>query len=157
MPSLCAEKGDAFAQDLARLEWAIVSVIHAADPPPLTLAALATLAPHEFARQRLVARPALQLLQLRYPVNAYYYDFWHDRAPAISEPAPSSVLVQRSGQTVYRRELPSAAAALLASLISGTPVASALAADGGADPDAIGEWFREWVGSGLFSGLAPAD
>ena len=135
----------------------MVSVIHAPDPAPLTLAALAALDPREFARCKLIAKPSLQLLALRYPVNAFYHAFHHEDGPAIPVAEPVSVLVQRQGSTVYRRELSPVAAKLLQSLLDGMPIAAALAAEGGDDPKAVSAWFREWVGDGLFTGLAAAD
>ena len=155
MIALCTEQGNAVAADLARLEWAIVEVIHAPAPAPLTLTTLALLDPRAFAQSRLVATPALRLLSLSHPVSAYYHAFRHEQAPVLPGATPSCVLVQRSGIQVFRRELPSTEAKVLRSLLDGVSVGSALAADGGSEPEAVSEWFQNWIGAGLFTALLP--
>ncbi len=169
-----------FATDLARLEWAIVEVIHAEGVDPLTTGRLSAVAPESWAKARLVVTPALRLLRSSFPVNAYYQSV---RAGGVERSAvdkdglpeggganevahpcvpladPSAVVVYRNGATIWRMDLEDAAFDLLQALASGKSLGSALDETAGS-LDGDGEeaaaqrvmgWFRDWVSSGLFS------
>ena len=160
-----------FAIELARLEWAIVEVIHAEGVDPLTTGRLSAVAPESWAQARLVVTPALRLLRSSFPVNAYYQavraggversaggadEVAHPRVPSAD---PSAVVVYRNGATIWRMDLEDAAFDLLQALASGKSLGSALDETAGG-LDGVGEeaaaqrvmgWFRDWVSSGLFS------
>ncbi len=152
-----------FIADLAALEWAIVEVIHAASAEPLTMAGLADVPPARWGDARLVATPAFRLLRSRYPVNQYFQAFRRDESPAVPQPEAAAVVVYRSGPTIWRMDLTAAAFDLLHALTSGRTLAGAFedananesfaGVDESEAAARVGSWFRDWVSSGLFSGV----
>jgi hypothetical protein len=78
MADLLSPRGgplDAFASDLARLEWALVEAIHAPPAPELTPERLAAVGADGSTDLRLVAAPSARLLRFGHPVNRYYQAF----------------------------------------------------------------------------------
>jgi hypothetical protein len=176
MATHCAEQPDAAARfwaDLARLEWALVEMIHAEDAPPLPGEELARMAPSDWASAKLVPSDTLRVLRFEHPVNGFYrafreHAFGADRAggddqdagaPEIPAPAPEALAVYRQGFTLWRMELTPAMAELLEDLARGTPLGPALAAMEArfSDPDALTAaakdvmaWFSAWVTGGFF-------
>lgn len=156
------DAGRAFASDLARLEWALVEVVHAETKPPLAADALRGLGPEDFARATLVASPALRVLRFDYPVNRFYQAFCVDGAPDLPAPEASAVAAHRSGLSVYRLELEPPMRVLLAALTNGETLARALAAlerelspeELGLAQERVSEWFGAWIASGFFTALA---
>ncbi|MCL2450794.1 MAG: DNA-binding domain-containing protein, partial [Polyangiaceae bacterium] len=119
----------AFARDLARLEWAIVEVIHAPGAPPLSAEALGEVPPEGWAGARIEATPALRVVCGDYAVNAYYQATRDRKAPPIPSrcaPSPSAVAVYRSGPTVWRMDLTPPMHAVLERLRAGETLAGAL-------------------------------
>ena len=150
-----------FAHDLARLEWALVEVIHAEVAERLEPDALARVRPEDWPRARLVASPALCVLAFSYPVNRFYQAFRDGGQPEMPQPEPSAVVVQRSGLSLYRLGLEPAMRLLLEPLVAGRTLGEALAAlERGLSPAELliaqarlAEWFGEWIASGFFSAL----
>jgi len=150
-----------FAAELAELEWALVTVIHAETRPALAPDALARVRPEDWARARLVPSPALSVLTFRYPVNAFYQAFRAGNAPILPAPEPSAVAVHRAGLKLYRHDLQPLAAHLLAALVRGELLGVALEGlEHAASPEALAsaqsrlsEWFSGWVSAGFFSSL----
>lgn len=150
-----------FMSDLARLEWAIVEVIHAPSADPLTPSGLSTVPVEQWTDARLMTTPAFRLLRFAYPVNTYLQALREGQAPVIPEPASSAAAVYRSGATIWRMDLSDPMCDLLQSLASGETLGSALERGAGAFEDIaedvaarrVMDWFREWVASGLFSGV----
>ncbi len=150
----------AFCRDLARLEWAVAEVFDAEETPPLTEADLASIAPGEWERARLVPVAALRLLVLDHDAGAHL-DALRDgkrRLPPVRR-CRSRVVVYRRGYAVFRREQEAPAFALLADLVEGVPVGEAVAralarrrARLRAD-DAF-RLFRDWASMGLFRAVA---
>lgn len=144
-----------FLLDLARLEWALVEVIHAPTPPRLTPAALRSIPPERWPNLRFSGSPSLRLLPSRWPVNRYLQAFRSGEAPALPKPNPSCLLVYRQGFTVWRMDLSPLTHGLLASLLSGVPLGEALeAVEGHAGADQVMRWFEAWVSGGVFTGVA---
>ncbi len=150
-----------FIADLAALEWAIVEVIHAASADPLTMTGLGEIPASRWADARLMATPAFRLLRSGYPVNRYFQAFREGNDPAPPEPEASAVVVYRSGPTIWRMDLSEAAFELLHALTSGQSLAASLegasqalsGVDESEAAERVGRWFRDWVSSGLFSGV----
>jgi hypothetical protein len=151
LPGFC--EGACHAE-LARLEWAIVTAIHADDGTPLAASSLAELSPESFSRVALTPSPALQLLTLRYPVDAYYQAYLDRRAPEMPALCPTYVVVRRRAAQVVREPLMAAAAALLSRLVRGEPVAAALeaAASSGMTAEQVSASFQAWFTHGYFVG-----
>jgi hypothetical protein len=151
-----------FLTDLASLEWAIVEVIHAPGAEPLTLAGLSDVPIEQWADARLATTPAFRLLRFRYPVNLHFQAFREGRRPAVPEAAASAAAVYRNTRTIWRMDLTDPMFDLLGALASGDTLGASLERAAAAFAD-VGEdvavtrvmaWFREWVQSGLFSGVS---
>jgi hypothetical protein len=148
-----------FAVELARLEWALVEVVHAPSARGFTPAALSTIPAAAWKTARLRASPTLRLLSFEYPVNAYFQAFRDGSAPARPEPRRSWTAISRRGLPVTRTELEPAAAALLEDLLSGAPLESAVneLARRSEEPariaDELPRWLADWVASGFFSAV----
>jgi hypothetical protein len=146
-----------FVAELARLEWALVEVIHADAETILESGALAGVAEDAWPRLRLVPSPALRVLRCDYPVHRYYRAFVEDEAPGLPEPEPCGVAVCRRTDDVWRFGLTLPWLGLLESLRDGTPLAEALVAFEATaserDASALQQTFGEWVAAGFFAGI----
>ena len=152
-----------FASELAQLEWALVKAVHGSDARQLAPAALAALSLADWETAALVPSPTLTLLATTYPVNGYLQAFRDDRAPEVPpDPAPSWVVVCRTGIDVWRIDLEAPLGKLFALLVSGEPLAATLACVGtgsfGGDridsETAVRQAFSQWMRAGCFSGIA---
>ena len=168
MPELCRHSpllaaGDFYAE-LARLEWTLLEVTHAALSPPLDLQALQQVAPEDWARARLTPSASLRVLTFEYPVNAH---FQACRAHDIVQPppaaSPSATAVYRRGVELWRMDLTPAMNRVLAALMRGERLADALGqiAVDEQDPEALAEaersvmvWFQAWVTSSFFTAIS---
>jgi len=150
MAAVCDEQGLAFEADLARLEWAMVEVIHAASAPQLTMDRLAAIPMESWAGARLVAAQGVRIVETAFPVNAYYQDVKEDRGPERPAPAAAITVVYRPAKTVWRMGLSPVMATVLRALLTGDALERALDHAAGEAPEQVMGWFREWIASGLF-------
>ncbi len=146
----------AFCRDLARLEWAVTEVFDAPETPPLTEADLASLAPSQWERARLVPVAALRLVTLDHDCGAHLDALRNRerRRPPILR-RRSRVVVYRRSYAVLRREQTAAAFTLLGDLVAGLAVGRALARaldrrGGRLRADEAFPLFRDWAAMGLF-------
>ena len=170
MAELCrdADLGDfaphrEFLAELAELEWALVEIIHAKEPPPFDLAALKAIPVERWGPAHLVRSEAVRVLHFKHPVNAYYQACRvEDELPAIPAPAPSATAVYRRGWRLWRMDLTPAMTRVLDALLDGTTIEASLSRIGvdEADPAAVAEaersvmvWFSEWMQGGFFAGV----
>jgi hypothetical protein len=146
--------------ELARLEWALVEMIHAPPAPVLALAELQTIAPEAWANARLPASGTVRILRFQFPINRYFQSFRDGDAPTMPSAEPSVTAVYRRGFVVWRMDLTPAMAGLVDALFSGATLGEALAtiAVHAEDAEALAEaernvmlWFREWVAGGFFA------
>jgi hypothetical protein len=79
----------AYAADLARLEWSIAVAFAAPDAPVLTRAALASVAPGDFAGQRFALTPSLALIACGFPVQTVRARFEHEDDGAVWTEPPA--------------------------------------------------------------------
>jgi hypothetical protein len=150
-----------FAADLAALEWAVVLAIHAPTAPPLTAEDLARVSIESWSEIRLVPNPSLGVHAFDYPVNAYFSARRRGEAVALPAARHCSVAVYRTEQSVWRLELTTPMATLVASLSRGETLGASLSLvaaqlDGVSEAEAaqsVTTWFRHAVSSGLFSGI----
>lgn len=141
------------AVDIARIERAMEDVFDAPAAVPLTATEFAAVG----EATRLRVNPALVLLTLRYPANAYMNALRRDGRPRIPRPKVTHVIVFRRGFQVLRREQEPEQFRLLRALAAGKPLAAAIRASigrraGSADRVAkrLRRWFEEWAGAHLF-------
>lgn len=130
-----------YLPDLARLEWKVNLVLHAADAEPLEIARLATLGEAELEDLRFEPHPAAQLLRCGFPADA----IWHavlerdEGAMAAIDLAdgPVWLLVQRTRGDVRAVRLSEPEWRVAASLFSGHSLGAALAAASCAEPHTL--------------------
>ena len=141
------------AVDIARIERAMEDVFDAPRVEPMTAAEFAAVG----EGTRLQVNPALALLELRYPANAYMNALRRGERPRIPRPRATQVIVFRRGFQVLRREQEPEQFRLLRALIAGKPLEAAVRSSigrGTASADRVatrlGRWFEEWAGAQLF-------
>jgi hypothetical protein len=148
-----------FAADLARLEWALVEVVHEPVSESLAVDALATIPAARWQTARLLPSRALRVLGFDYPVNDFFRAFREERAPQLPLRAPSATAVYRQGLSLWRMDLEPRAALLLKDLVAGVPLAAAVArletrghAAGTNEELArlLPQWLSSWVQGGFF-------
>lgn len=163
MSALCkVEDLPGFCADLATLEWAVVTGIHAPTAPALGFEDLGKVPPERWAGARFGANPSLSILRLDYAVNAYLQSFRNGAAPPGPPAAARNVVaVYRTGKAVWRLELDLALVTLVEALAAGATleaglgqVQTLLADRTEAEAAAlVSTCFRHAVSSGLFSTL----
>ena len=146
-----------FAADVARIERAMEEVFDAPRAEPMTAAQYAEIGAGEWSRLTLRVTPALVLLKLRYPANAYMTALRRGEKPRLPKPRATHVIVFRRGYQVFRRDQEAEQWKLLESLAAGKPLGAAVRASirgsaAGADRVAkhLGKWFEEWASAHLF-------
>jgi hypothetical protein len=155
----CRQRG--FILDLARLEWAMVEVLHAQAAPVFSVAALQAIPAERWARMRLRPSATVRVLRFRHPANAYLQAEREDRHPRIPRPAASATAIYRRGFRVWRMDLTPPMAGLLDALFAGRPLERALATVArqrrGEPQDQVladvMRWFSGWVDGGFFASL----
>jgi hypothetical protein len=145
------------AVDVARIERAMEDVFDAPRAQPLTAAEFAALGAGDWDGVTLRVTPALQLLKLRYPANAYMNALRRGERPRLPRPRATFAIVFRRGFSVLRRDQEPEQFRLLEALVAGRPLAAAVRASigrRGARADRVarrlGKWFEEWAGAHLF-------
>lgn len=165
LAALCRTRSEPwahFASDLARLEWALVEVVHEPASVGLPPDALARVPAGRWQTARLLPNPGLRVLGFDYPVNDFFQAFRDERTPEIPTPAPTATAVYRQGLALWRMGLEPRAALLLKELLSGVPLATAVATlekrsqAAGTSGDLavlLPQWLGSWVQSGFFRGI----
>jgi hypothetical protein len=123
--------GLAYLPDVARLEWAMHEVFHAAAPPPFPLERLAAVPPAGHAALRFVASPACRLLASPWPVHHLWAMYQPGAAWDESfdlHAGGVKLLVRRSGFEIELEALPAAEFAMLSRLAAGHALGAALEA-----------------------------
>jgi hypothetical protein len=159
MSSFCRARpgpASAFSADLAALEWSMVEVLHEALTERLPEGALSAIPPSAWPTASFVSSHSVRVLELGYPVNAYFQAYNTDGQPSVPEPAWSATAVFRDGPTIWRMDLSRAMHVLITALFRGSSLGGALdaLAVGGwvTDEDApqVMRWFHDWVRYGFF-------
>jgi hypothetical protein len=145
----------AFLSDLARLEWAMVEVLHAASAPTLSLAGLQQLAPEEWATITMSAAPTLRFLEFDYPANNFLQAMRDEKHPPIPAREWSATAVYREKFTVWRMGFTRPMAGVLTRLLRGATLGDALDSLEltNTDEGDVMVWFREWVSGGFFGAV----
>lgn len=118
--------------DMARMDWALRQAFDAADAPPLQGAALAALAPEDWAGLVLRLQPGAQRVTLAHAIEPAWRALraWEPESgapqPELDAPAPHAheLLVWRPGLETRWRSLEPLEAALLAAVADGQPFAA---------------------------------
>jgi hypothetical protein len=129
MENFCRTEEDVragFRADLARLEWALVEILHAEDAAPLAAQQLTRAPTAAWADAWLLASHTLRVCRFDYPVNAFFRAFKDDEAPTVPAAAPVALAVYRQGFTLWRMVLTPAMADLLEDLVRGATLGDAV-------------------------------
>lgn len=127
-----------YLPDLARLEWALHRVFHAADRPALNPARIRAALEADDGAIALGLNPACRALAARYPVQR----IWHahqgpgDPPPLEIAPEVTFLLVARRGDETFIEPLSTPEFAVLHALARGEALDYALGDAAGLDPDA---------------------
>lgn len=144
-----------YLADTARLEAQWTRAYHAADIAPLTVEALAGLAPELLGGARLAPHPAAALVRSAYSVGMIWQAHQGDEVGAQTVMTPESVVITRPEFDVRVHVIVEADAVFAASLLRGDSIGEAAAAAFDADPTF--DFGRAIVGLtslGAFAGLA---
>ena len=144
-----------FLSDLARLEWAMVEVLHAPAAPTLSLAGLSQLEPERWADIKLAPSPTLRFFELGYPVNNFLQAMRDDKNPPIPARAWAATAVYRQSFTVWRMNFTRPMASVLSALLAGRTLGDALEpldTSNTREGDVM-IWFREWISGGFFGAI----
>ena len=147
--------------ELARWEWTMTGVFDAPDATPLTHEALAGVAPQQWARLRFTWHPSVRRLALSWNVPQIWQALTEDRErpQASLNAAPLPWLLWRHELTTYFRSLTHTESAVLDAARNGWPfgeLCELLCEELGEAqaPAHAAALLRDWVGSGLISGVA---
>lgn len=139
-----------FVSELARLEWAIVEVLHAPESDGLAAAALAALPSERNGEVRFAPGASVRLIQSEYPVNRYFQEYLQGAEPPLPSKQESFVVVARHGYRIRRFELPHEQGLVLARLFSGAPLGAALSGVE-AEQGSVAAWFQGWTEQRFFT------
>ncbi len=116
-----------YLADLARLEYARLCALHAADAAPLDPHVLRSLAPADFAALRLPLHPSARLLDLNWPADQIWQAHQPPATPDNLQVAPTrlNILVVRPRRAVVMQRLAPPLAALAAAAARGATLGEA--------------------------------
>jgi hypothetical protein len=123
-------KSIAYLGDVAELEWAVNSALHAADVAQLDVAALGAVRPEEQGRIWFVAHPSVRLLRLAYPVDAIWRAVLASDDEALGKvdigSGPVNLLVERRETGIEVGRLDEQSWLFASKLCAGQPIEAAL-------------------------------
>jgi len=108
-----------FLADLARMERALIDVFHAPDWTPLDAEAMRAIAPTDWPALKLMRHPATLTLQLQWNVATILSAIERGEEPSRPASGAMSMLVWRSRNRVYYREIEPAERAQLEATATG--------------------------------------
>ena len=149
-----------FVAAVATVERAMEDVFDERHVERIPIETLQKIPDEKWADIRLQFNPALYLLELDYPVNAYMTAVREDRHMNIPQPEKTFVAVYRCNYKVWRDDLDRDRYLLLSRLKGGETLGAALEACA-VLPDVdidllsanLGEWFKEWATQEFFCGI----
>ena len=149
-----------FVSAVATVERAMEDVFDARHVERIPMETLQTIPAEKWADIHLQFNPALCLLELDYPVNAYMTAVREDRHMDIPQPEKTFVVVYRCNYKVWRDDLDQDRYLLLSRLKGGETLGAALEACAllpDVDIDKLtgnlGKWFKEWAAEEFFCGI----
>lgn len=153
----------AFLADVARVERTMEEVFDAPDVRPLTTREFRAIPMKRWATGRIRMTPALRLLALDHPVDAFMAAVREERHADVPRPKREWLAVFRSGWSVWRARQSEERFTLLAALLAGKTLPEAFeacAALRGFDDEkftgALPIWFKRWAAEGFFCGVDSA-
>ena len=128
----------AYLPDVARLEWCVHRVFHAAAHPPLSVERLATVSPSNYEALRFEVHPACRLLSSDFPVHRIWQvnqaDYRGDQRVDLAQ-GGCRLLICRGTDGIEVHPLTPGEFALLEALAADTPLATAAALANEVEPE----------------------
>jgi hypothetical protein len=157
LQSFAPAQSVAYLADVARLEWAVSTALHAPDTEPLDPAALASLGGEDQGRICLIADPSIGLLQLAYPADAIWRAVLAGSDAALGKidlkSGPVDLLIERRADGVAVERFAREPWQFLAKLCAGEPIEAAI--DPAHDFD-VPAALAEHLAAGRFTGFRVA-
>ncbi|MBI2922445.1 MAG: putative DNA-binding domain-containing protein [Planctomycetes bacterium] len=154
----------AFLADVARVERTMEEVFDAPDARPLTTKEFRAIPMGRWATGRIRMTPALRLLALDHPVDAFMAAVREERQADVPRRRKEWLAVFRSGYSVWRARLSEERFTLLGALVAGKSLPDAFEAcaalrgfDEGRFTAALPVWFKRWASEGFFCGVESAE
>lgn len=123
-------KSIVYLGDVAELEWAVNTALHAADVAPLDVAALGAVKPENHGRIAFAVHPSVGLLRLAYPADAIWRAILASDEAALGnidiESGPVNLLVERRNTGVEVERLDEQSWLFLSKLCAGQSIEAAL-------------------------------
>ncbi len=141
-----------FIAELARAELAMTAVVDEVETAPLTASAIAAVPAEAWPGAKLRAIPAMRLLALRYPVNAYASAIWDDAPMPRLARKNTWLALSRRNYLLIRTDLTRAGYAVLKSLVAGRTLGEAIGRRRVKQRELFA-WFRDWVAAGIFGSI----
>jgi hypothetical protein len=120
----------AYLGDVAELEWAVSSALHAADVAPLDVAEIGAIEAEDQARICFVAHPSIRLLRLKYPADVIWRAVIDSDNDALGKVdlgcGPRNLLVERRPTGIEVENLDELAWCFLSKLCAGLSIEAAL-------------------------------
>ena len=120
----------AYLADVARLEWAVNSALHAPDVQALDMSALAVVAPSDHNRVCFVAHPSISTLRSSFPVDSIWRAVLQQDEAAIAaidvSSGPVCLIVQRMAGEVEVERLDEGAWRFATALLGAQPLGAAI-------------------------------
>ncbi|MDQ0140370.1 HvfC/BufC N-terminal domain-containing protein [Cupriavidus necator] len=143
-----------YLPDVARLEWAVSTVLHAPDATPLDLHRLAESGVSAAGDMQCLPHPAVRLVHAPFPVDAIWRAVLNrdDHALARIDPAagPVWLLVRRTSDGIDVDRLSASQWQFTAALLAGHPLHAAL---GPTPPADAHVWLATLLSAGCFTGF----
>jgi hypothetical protein len=140
--------------DLARYELALEAAFDLPLAPAIGAEQLGRVPGDLWDGARLLPLPSLRLLRLAHDAPAAHAELEAERRVPLPRRRVTLLAVWRDRTGVRTLALPRHGLRLLEMLVQGRTLGGALSASPTAGPRAVERWLREWVGAGLFAGVA---
>jgi hypothetical protein len=127
-----------YLADVARLEWAMNTVLHAEERPPMAPAMLGTVSPEDTGRIVVETDPAASWLRSAWPIDRIWHAHQLDADSVLPVDLTSggvSLEIRRQGETVGLRRLDSATVVFRTGLAEGATLETAADAALAENPD----------------------
>ncbi|MSQ58362.1 MAG: DUF2063 domain-containing protein [Betaproteobacteria bacterium] len=150
-------RGLPYLADVARLEWAVHRVFHAADAKPLDLSRLAEFSADRLPALRFTLSPAARLVESIYPIARIWHvsqpDYAGDDTVSLDE-GTQLVLVSRRDHAIELRPLTTGEHAMLHALATGRPLGKALARALVVEPNfGVQKFMTDFVATSIFTDI----
>ena len=152
-PDWLRQRRHVLLADLAKMEWALIEVLHAPAATLLDHATLARIPLEQWGAARFTAAPTLRLVESPWPINQVLDRIRDGEIPEKPKRQTSLTAVYRRGFDLWRQSLNPEAGNVLVALVAGQTLEQALEGVPDSAAEAVMGWFTDWVAKGFFAGV----